>query len=90
MSAMAIWATVPLVIRLFTTMKRRSGMYFYAILITSFGISIRQIGVLTLWLPSRCPWVIRRILLEAGSIAMVSGFSLVLVCIPNQHEIQDR
>jgi hypothetical protein len=79
MTAVAIWSTVPLVIRLLTTMKRRSGLYFYAILVTSCGISIRQIGVLTLWLVPKCPWVIKRLLVEAGSVAMVSGFSTVLV-----------
>jgi hypothetical protein len=90
MSAVAIWSTIPLVVRLLTTMKRRSGLYFYAILVTSLGISVRQIGVLTLWLPSRCPWVIRRILVEAGSVAMVSGFSVVLVRISNQHTWEIR
>lgn len=79
MSAVSIWSTVPLVTRLFTTMKRRTGLYFYSILITSIGISVRQIGVLTVWFSPHCPWTIRRILIEAGSLAMVSGFSLVLV-----------
>jgi hypothetical protein len=85
LAAAAIWATVPLTIRLFTTMKRRSGVYFYAILITTWGITVRQIGVLTLWFifTPNVPWVVRRILVEAGSIAMVSGFSVVLVSVPN-------
>jgi hypothetical protein len=78
-AAAAIWSTVPLTIRLLTTMKRRSGWYFYAILTTTLGISTRQIGVLTLWLTPNVPWVIRRLLVEAGTIAMVSGFSVVLV-----------
>jgi hypothetical protein len=60
-------------------MKRRSGLYFYAILIASLGISIRQIGVVTIYLTPKCPWVLRRILVEAGSVAMISGFSTVLV-----------
>lgn len=79
MSAISIWATIPLITRLFTTMKRRSGLYFYSILITSVGISVRQIGVLTVWFSPHCPWVIRRMLVEIGSMAMISGFSLVLV-----------
>jgi hypothetical protein len=69
-------------------MKRRSGLYFWAILITSFGISVRQVGVLTTWLTPTCPWVIRRILIETGSIAMISGFSTVLVrfFLKNSHQ----
>ncbi|KAH7378372.1 hypothetical protein DE146DRAFT_318321 [Phaeosphaeria sp. MPI-PUGE-AT-0046c] len=78
MGSIAIWSMVPLVIRLLTTMKRRSGLYFYAILITSCGISTRQFGILTLWLIPGCPWVLRRLLVEVGTIAMVSGFSVVL------------
>ncbi|KAH7386671.1 hypothetical protein DE146DRAFT_665369 [Phaeosphaeria sp. MPI-PUGE-AT-0046c] len=78
MSAISIWSTVPLTTRLLTTMKRRSGLYFYSILITSIGISVRQIGVLMVWFTPHCPWAIRRILIEVGSMAMVSGFSLVL------------
>jgi hypothetical protein len=62
-------------------MKRRSGLYFYAILVASLGISIRQAGVVTLYLAPKCPWVLRRILVEAGTVAMVSGFSTVLVTI---------
>lgn len=89
MSAVSIWATVPLITRLFTTMKRRSGLYFYSILITTIGISVRQIGVLTVWFSPHCPWAVRRILVEAGSMAMISGFSLVLVStlitIPRAH-----
>ncbi|KAH7378193.1 hypothetical protein DE146DRAFT_673340 [Phaeosphaeria sp. MPI-PUGE-AT-0046c] len=75
MSAISIWSTVPLTTRLLTTMKRRSGLYFYSILITSIGISVRQIGVLMVWFTPHCPWAIRRILIEVGSMAMVSGFS---------------
>lgn len=79
MGSIAIWSTVPLIMRLLTTMKRRSGLYFYAILITSCGITTRQFGILTLWLIPGCPWILRRLLVEVGTIAMLSGFSIVLV-----------
>ena len=82
-AAVAIWSTISLTIRLFTTLKRRSGLYFYAILITSWGIAVRQIGVLTLYFTPKCPWVIRRMLVEVGWVTMVSGFSVVLVSYPN-------
>jgi hypothetical protein len=86
-AAAAIWSTIPLTIRLLTTMKRRSGLYFCAILITTLGISVRQVGVLTLWLTPTAPWVIRRLLVEAGTIAMVSGFSVVLVSGPHSLDV---
>jgi hypothetical protein len=81
MGSIAIWSMIPLSIRLLTTMKRRSGLYVYAILITSCGIATRQFGIFTLWLIPGCPWVLRRLLVEVGTIAMVSGFSVVLVSI---------
>jgi hypothetical protein len=79
LTAVAIWCTISLTIRILTTMKRWSGVYFYAILATSLGISMRQIGVVTLFLSPNCPWVLRRMLIEVGSVTMISGFSTVLV-----------
>jgi hypothetical protein len=79
LTAVAIWCTISLTIRILTTMKRWSGVYFYAILVTSLGISIRQIGVVTIFLSPNCPWVLRRMLVEVGNVAMISGFSTVLV-----------
>jgi hypothetical protein len=79
LTAVAIWCTISLIIRILTTMKRWSGVYFYAILATSLGISIRQIGVVTIFLSPNCPWLLRRMLVEIGTVAMISGFSTVLV-----------
>lgn len=77
-ASIAIWSTIPLTIRLLTTLKRRSGLYFYSILITSWGLSIRQIGFVVQFLAPSRPWHIALFLSQAGWIAMVSGFSLVL------------
>ncbi|KAH7093220.1 hypothetical protein FB567DRAFT_587661 [Paraphoma chrysanthemicola] len=77
-AAIAIWATVSLTIRILTVLKRRSGLYFWALLIATWGISIRQLGILTIYLFPGCPWAVRRILVESGWVAMVTGFSTVL------------
>ncbi|KAH7383346.1 hypothetical protein BKA66DRAFT_441678 [Pyrenochaeta sp. MPI-SDFR-AT-0127] len=77
-AAVAIWSTVPLTIRLLTTLKRRSGLYFWSLLATSWGLSIRQIGLLTSFLAPQCPWTLSLCLAQAGWVAMVSGFSMVI------------
>ncbi|KAF2820425.1 hypothetical protein CC86DRAFT_429166 [Ophiobolus disseminans] len=77
-AAIAIWSTVSLTIRILTVLKRRSGLYFYSLIVASWGIAIRQIGILTIYLAPNCPWVVRRMLVETGWVAMVSGFSVVL------------
>jgi hypothetical protein len=77
-AAVAIWSTVPLTMRFLTTVKRRSGVYFWSVLITSWGLCIRQIGILTSFLARKCPWVLRLALAQVGWVMMVTGFSLVL------------
>ncbi|OAL52286.1 hypothetical protein IQ07DRAFT_597923 [Pyrenochaeta sp. DS3sAY3a] len=77
-ASVAIWSTIPLTIRLLTTLKRRSGLYFWSILITSWGLSIRQIGFVVQFLAPSRPWHIALFMSQVGWIAMVSGFSIVL------------
>ncbi|KAH7109107.1 hypothetical protein B0J11DRAFT_601989 [Dendryphion nanum] len=77
-ASVAIWSTVPLTIRLVTTLKKRSGLYFWSILISSWGLCIRQIGYTAQFLTSTCPWWVSLILGQGGWIAMVTGFNLVL------------
>jgi hypothetical protein len=77
-AAVAIWSTVPLTIRLLTTLKRRSGLYFWSVLITSWGLCVRQVGILSSYLARQCPWVLRLVLAQVGWVMMVTGFSLVL------------
>jgi hypothetical protein len=74
----AVWSSVPLTIRLFVTLKRRRGIYFWAILITSWGLSIREIGYILQFLVPSSPWLLNSIIAQAGWVAMVSGFAVVL------------
>ncbi|KAF2023134.1 hypothetical protein EK21DRAFT_47103, partial [Setomelanomma holmii] len=61
-----------------TTLKCRSGVYFYSLLITSWGLSIQQIGFCTQFLAPKCPWILSLILSQGGWVAMVTGFSMAL------------
>jgi hypothetical protein len=76
--AVALWSTLTLTIRLVTTMKKRSGMYFYSIFATTWGLSIRQIGNFVQFYSPSCPWQIGFVLQEIGWVGMISGFSMVL------------
>ncbi|KAH9876401.1 hypothetical protein J1614_003532 [Plenodomus biglobosus] len=77
-SAIALHSTLPLTLRLFTTLRHRTGLYSHAVLITSWGLSLRQLGILTSFLPRRNLWIPRLILVHIGWPMMVTGFSLVL------------
>ncbi|KAF2730070.1 hypothetical protein EJ04DRAFT_397684, partial [Polyplosphaeria fusca] len=77
-ASVAIWSSIPLTIRLFTTLKRRRSLYFYSILTCTWGLSIHQIGYLIQGLAPNAPWVLALILSQLGWIWMVTGFSVVL------------
>jgi hypothetical protein len=53
-------------------------MYFWAILITSWGLSLREIGCILQFLVPSSPWLFDIILAQAGWVAMVAGFAIVL------------
>jgi hypothetical protein len=77
-SAIAIWSSVPLTLRLCTTLKRRRTVYFWAILATSWGLCIRAIGYLLGLLVPSSPWALNNALALGGCVPMVTGFSVVL------------
>lgn len=76
--AVALWSTLALTIRLLTTVKKRSGMYFYAILVTTWGLSLRQIANFIQFYAPSCPWQLGFTLQQAGWVGMITGFSMVL------------
>ncbi|KAF2108263.1 hypothetical protein BDV96DRAFT_672399 [Lophiotrema nucula] len=77
-ASVAIWSSIPLTIRLLTTMKQRHGLYFYAILTCTWGLCVRQIGYLLQYLVHDAPWWLCNILSQCGWICMVTGFAVVL------------
>ncbi|KAH6613084.1 hypothetical protein C7974DRAFT_405140 [Boeremia exigua] len=76
--AVALWSTVPLTIRVLTTLNTRSGMFFWSLMATTWGLCLRQIGFIAKSVPGKCPWPLAQAMLQIGWIAMVSGFSMVL------------
>jgi len=70
--------TVELTVRVFYTFRKWSGLYFWSVLITTWGVTLHAIGfILKICVPS-CNWIFSTVLAEIGWVSMVSGFSVVL------------
>ncbi|CAN9313324.1 unnamed protein product [Alternaria sp. RS040] len=57
-------------------MKKRSGIYFYSILIATWGLTIRQVGNFIQFYAPRCPWQVGFTMQQLGWVGMISGFSM--------------
>jgi hypothetical protein len=77
-TALAIWSSIPLTIRLLFTFQRYRGLYFWTILVTTWSLNLRAIGFLLRYAVPSCPLVLTGVLAEVGWVGMVSGFSMVL------------
>jgi hypothetical protein len=70
--------TVELTVWVFYVFRRYTGLYFWSVLITTWGVTLHAIGfVLKDCVPS-CPWQLSTTIAEVGWVSMVSGFSVVL------------
>lgn len=77
-AAVAIWSAVPLTFRLFVTFQQRKGTYFWAILICSWGLCIRQTGYMLGFLAGNPYFPLPALMEQVGWVMMVSGFAVVL------------
>ncbi|KAI9799091.1 MAG: hypothetical protein M1833_004285 [Piccolia ochrophora] len=78
MLTLAIYQCFVVNVQLFATFKRRNTLYFWAILIASWGIVSHSTGIILKWFVASCPWTVNTILSSFGWWGMVSGQSLVL------------
>lgn len=70
--------TIELTVWVFYVFRRYTGLYFWSVLITTWGVTLHAIGfVLKDCVPS-CPWQLSTTIAEIGWVSMVSGFSVVL------------
>ncbi|TID16357.1 hypothetical protein E6O75_ATG11475 [Venturia nashicola] len=77
-TGLAIWSTIHLTIQILFFFKQYRGLYFWSLIITSWALSIREIGFLMRWVAPHVPWQFSLALAEVGWIGMVTGFSIVL------------
>lgn len=77
-TAVPLWMTLELTVWVLYVFRRYSGLYFWSVLITTWGVTIHAIGfVLKFCVPS-CNWIASTTLCEIGWVGEVTGFSLVL------------
>ena len=72
------WSTISLTVRILFFFKRYSGLYFWSLIITTWMLSIREVGFLMRWVAPHVPWKFSLFLAEIGWTCMVTGYSIVL------------
>ncbi|OTB17893.1 hypothetical protein K445DRAFT_9746 [Daldinia sp. EC12] len=77
-TSLPIWMTVELTAWVLYAFERWSGIYFWSVLATTWGLSIRAIGFLLKFCVPQANWILTYVLSEVGWVVMVTGFSIVL------------
>ncbi|KAH0835984.1 hypothetical protein AYO21_06840 [Fonsecaea monophora] len=75
--AVSIWMTVELTLQVFFTFRRHKGLYFWSLLVCTWGVALHVLGVI-LKLFNESNWIISSIIFKIGWVGNVTGFSLVL------------
>ena len=78
MLTLAIYMSAIVDLKVFTTFKRRKGIYFWSLLVTSWGIMSHSLGIILKWFVGSCPWYVNTAFASFGWWGMVTGQSLVL------------
>ncbi|KAF3059424.1 hypothetical protein GL218_04546 [Daldinia childiae] len=77
-TSLPIWMTVELTAWVLYAFERWSGIYFWSVLATTWGLTIRAIGFLLKFCVPEANWILTYVLSEVGWVMMVTGFSIVL------------
>jgi len=75
--AVSLWMTVELTIQVFFTFKRHRSLYFWSILICTWGVTFHVIGLI-LKLFAEGNWILSSIIFKIGWVGNVTGFAFVL------------
>ena len=78
MLTLAIYMSILVDLKAFTTFKRRNTLYFWSLLVTSWGIMSHSVGIILKWFVGSCPWQVNTAFASFGWWGMVTGQSLVL------------
>ncbi|PSN74067.1 hypothetical protein BS50DRAFT_615039 [Corynespora cassiicola Philippines] len=76
--AVAYWMSIELVVLVYATFKRRSGVYFWSIIITTLGIVLQATGYLMKEFAPSSPIILTTIICKVGWVGNVTGFAIVL------------
>ncbi|KAL9036086.1 MAG: hypothetical protein Q9214_006292 [Letrouitia sp. 1 TL-2023] len=78
MLTLAIYMSALVDVKVFTTFRRRNTLYFWSLLVTSWGIMSHSLGIILKWFVGNCPWEVNTAFASFGWWGMVTGQSLVL------------
>lgn len=76
--AVAYWMCIELIVLVYVTFKRHSGLYFWSIIITTCGIALQTTGYILKEFKNDCPPILTTIICKLGWVSNVTGFSIVL------------
>lgn len=77
-TAVPLWMTIELTVWVFYAFRRWSGLYFWSVLICTWGVTLHAIGFILKFCVPSCNWIVSVTLAEIGWVSMVTGFSVVL------------
>jgi hypothetical protein len=76
--AIAYWLVLELTFAVYLTFKRHDGLYFWSIIVSTWGVALRAIGwTVQMFSPGANPYLCMTFMI-IGVSAMVTGFSFVL------------
>ena len=78
MLTLAIYMSLLVDLKVLMIFKRRNTLYFWSLLITSWGIISHSLGIILKWFVGSCPWEVHTAFASFGWWGMVTGQSLVL------------
>ena len=76
--ALSLWLVLEFHVQVFRFFKKRSGLYFWSLLILSWGVLLHSIGYLLNWFAPDCPWQVYALMDAIGWSMLVTAESLVL------------
>ena len=78
MLTLAIYMSLLVDLKVMLIFKRRNTLYFWSLLVTSWGIISHSVGIILKWFVGSCPWEVNTAFASFGWWGMVTGQSLVL------------
>lgn len=76
--AVSLWLALELTVQVYTTFKRRTGLYFWSILIVACGIAFHTVGLLLKLLVPGVNVIFATVLAKVGWVMDTTGFAVVL------------
>ncbi len=77
-TTLSLWMVIEIHIQMWAIFKRRSGLYFWSLLATAWGVVGHTVGFLLKFFVPGCHYAVYGVIIQVGWWGMILGFSLVL------------